>query len=80
MKVAIYIEDGVQQLVLTPQSKYEKNLLEMLRNKKVIAKYFIGSFYECKGGWYRQGEYYEHAYEHPDDVSLIVRLEDEKQT
>lgn len=75
MKTAIYIEDGVVQLVITPETEFEKNALSSLRNKPLEAQLFSGSFYDCRGGWIRQT-----AYSRPgpysvdrDDQSLILR-------
>jgi hypothetical protein len=54
MKTAIYIEDGLVQLVITPESEFEKNALSTLRDKPLDAQLFAGSFYDCRGGWVRQ--------------------------
>lgn len=76
MKTAIYIEDGVVQLVITPESEFEKNALSGFRDKPLDAKLFVGSFYDCRGGWVRQKAYYQnHWHGHPPegDQSLILR-------
>lgn len=75
MKTAIYIEDGVVQLVLTPESDFEKNALSGFREKPLEVKLFAGSFYDCRGGWVRQKNYYPHQYgERQDDQSLMLRI------
>lgn len=57
MRVAIYIEDGVTQLVLTPEGDWEDGVC-----RKIAAEgeYDVtirrGEFYANRGGWYRQGE------------------------
>ncbi len=58
MKTALYIEDGVKQIVLTPESEHEKAILKLLNDND--CDFFIkhGSFYECQGGWVRQKEAY----------------------
>jgi hypothetical protein len=79
MKTAIYIEDGIVQLVITPESEFEKNAISTFREKPLDAKIFAGSFYDCRGGWVRQEEYYGNV---PNigrdrsDKSLIIRIED----
>lgn len=75
MKTAIYIEDGVVQLVITPESEFEKNALSGFRDKPLDAKLFVGSFYDCRGGWVRQSRYYmPHGMGDQDsDQSLILR-------
>ena len=76
MKTAIYIEDGVVQLVITPETEFEKNALESFQKKPLDAAVFSGSFYDCRGGWIRQEEC-SHPYGHNmdnDDKSLILRI------
>jgi len=51
MKTAIYIEDGVVQLVITPESEFEKDSIKIFENNCIDAKLFSGSFYDCRGGW-----------------------------
>lgn len=58
MKTAIYIEDGIVQLVITPETEFEKNALNTFRDKPLEAKLFSGGFYDCRGGWIRQNAYY----------------------
>jgi hypothetical protein len=74
MKTAIYIEDGTVQLVITPESEFEKNAMSMFRDKPLEARLFVGQFYDCRGGWVRQKEYLpQHWNEHRGDESLILR-------
>jgi hypothetical protein len=56
MKTAIYIEDGIVQLVLTPESVFEKNALGSFYSKPLDVKMFNGTFYDCAGGWTRQSD------------------------
>jgi hypothetical protein len=79
MKTAIYIEDGVVQLVVTPESDFEKNALSTFQDKPLDAKLFAGSFYDCRGGWVRQSGYYNRMYEGADnnDKSLILTMKSE---
>jgi hypothetical protein len=73
MKTAIYIEDGLVQLVITPESDFEKNALSSFSEGELSAKLHAGSFYDCRGGWVRQKEYYpQHWNGHKDDRSLIL--------
>lgn len=75
MKTAIYMEDGVVQLVITPESEFEKNALSTFRDKPMEAKLFSGSFYDCRGGWVRQSSYYpSHFDSQKDDQSLILHM------
>ena len=70
MRTAIYIEDNRQQLVLTPEDDFEKNILKML-HKNFGDKTFMGQFYKCQGGWIRHRDYGD------QDESLIILLEKE---
>jgi len=78
MKTAIYIEDGTVQLVITPESDFEKDALQSFENKPMQAKMFHGSFYDCRGGWVRQSQYNAHMSDlsaDKEDRSLILRME-----
>ncbi len=57
MKTAIYIEDGVLQVVLTPESGFEKNAIDAITDKSFTTEIIEGSFYDCRGGWVRQKSY-----------------------
>lgn len=56
MKIALCIMDGLEQFVLTPESDVEKRLIGVLTDRRQTdMSIHRGSFYECNGGWYRQG-------------------------
>lgn len=77
MKTAIYIEDGVVQLVITPESDFEKSAISSFGRSSVDAKVFSGSFYDCRGGWVRQSDYFGGGVFHGgdnNDHSLILRM------
>lgn len=81
MKTAIYIEDGTVQLVITPESDFEKNALTTFREKHLDAKIFAGSFYDCRGGWIRQNDYSPQNYlggRENEDKSLIITIKNIK--
>lgn len=65
MKIALYIEEGLEQLVLTPQSDHETALLAKLSDKHRHLEIRHGSFYTCRGGWARAGS---------DDKSTMIVL------
>ena len=72
MKTAIYIEDGAVQLVITPETEFETNALRSFENKRMDAKIFAGSFYDCRGGWTRQKAFYPNS--DSTDHILIIRM------
>jgi hypothetical protein len=76
MKTAIYIEDGVVQLVLTPENDFEKNALNGFAKKPLSVQIFEGTFYDCRGGWVRQSTFYQRFnFDHePRDTSLILKV------
>ena len=74
MKTAIYIEDGVVQLVITPTSDFEKDALKSFKGKPVKAEIYHGTFYDCRGGWTRQEDYPMYS-DGNGDHSLIIRTE-----
>ena len=67
MKIALYIEDGREQIVLTPQTKTEGAILRSLTDGHRSLSVKKGSFYNCQGGWTRQGS---------DDESAIIVLDE----
>jgi hypothetical protein len=73
MKTAIYIEDGLTQLVLTPENDWEKNCIEAFYQKKNSIEIKKGEFYACQGGYIRQQNY-----PGQDDFMLIIRKEETK--
>ncbi len=76
MKTAIYIEDSVIQLVLTPENDWEKRALAAFHDQPIAAKFFNGQFYDCHGGWMRHRQLHERQNtEHADDASLMIRAD-----
>jgi hypothetical protein len=83
MKTAIYIEDGVVQLILTPENAFEKNALKSFYEKPLDVKMFEGTFYDCNGGWSRHQETFRHTTCGPFGEkrvpdSLMFRIEEAK--
>lgn len=64
MKIALYIEDGVEQIVLTPETETERGIVGKLHDGSRELSIRQGSFYQCRGGWIRQSE--------NDDSTIIV--------
>jgi hypothetical protein len=79
MKIALYIEDGLEQIVLTPESETERGILGKLHDGSRSLKIERGSFYACQGGWTRQREWREPLYGVPmdDDRSTIIVLREQ---
>ena len=69
MKTAIYIENGLTQLVLTPQSDFEKGVVSKIEKGEQGISIHTGRFYLCQGGWITQGRYSD------TDDSLIIVME-----
>ena len=80
MKIAYYLEDGLQQLVLTPETEEEKKLANLF-DKYSDLKVYRGSFYSCAGGWTRQEDLNQDGFNHEpdhDDESVIFVLREKK--
>jgi hypothetical protein len=54
MKTAIYIEQGITQLVLTPENDWERNIVKSITEGKDTVEIKRGGFYHCQGGWVRE--------------------------
>jgi hypothetical protein len=54
MKTAIYIEDGIVQLVLTAEDAFERSIIGGYEGKPLETTVRVGSFYECAGEYVRQ--------------------------
>ena len=50
MKLAIYIENGIKQIALTPENRFEKKIFEDLEKTEYDLTIKKGDFYECEGG------------------------------
>lgn len=58
MKIALYIEDGLEQIVLTPESDTEKGILGKMHDGSRELNIKKGSFFSCQGGWIRHGVHF----------------------
>lgn len=56
MRTNIYIEDGVTQIILTPETEFEKNIIKDFDITNSKTSLFKGSFYDCQGGWVRRDD------------------------
>jgi hypothetical protein len=54
MKIALYIEDGLEQIVLTPQTETEKGILGKLSDGDRSLNIYRGQFYASPEGWTRR--------------------------
>lgn len=75
MKIAFYIEDGLEQIVLTPESKNELSMLAKLHDGTRELSIKRGNFYYCQGGWVRHGFVHHDLYgSAKDDESTMIIL------
>lgn len=76
MKIALYIEDGLEQIVLTPESDTEKAILGKLHDGSRELAIKKGSFFKCQGGWLRHGVHSQHTLygraEENDESTMLV--------
>ncbi len=76
MKIALYIEDGLEQIVLTPTSETEKAILGKIHDNTRDISIKRGEFYGCRGGWMRQKQRHSNIYgsDEPNDESTMIVL------
>lgn len=56
MKIAFYIEEGIEQIILTPETEYETKMLALLTDAERVVDIRQGTFYPTRGGWIRHEE------------------------
>ena len=79
MKTAIYIDNGILQVVLTPEMEDEKRALDLVENKDTV-KMYRANFYECQG-YMRQMENNGGMYgdtSRNDSLILVLKNKDNK--
>lgn len=54
MRTSVFIEDGVAQLVLTPQNEWERAALKSIESARTKCLIKHGEFYDCQGGYARE--------------------------
>jgi hypothetical protein len=74
VKTAIYIDDGITQIVLTAESEFERKALVAVGEQGATVKVMSGRFYACQGGWIRNNLSWGTDIDSPDRDSLILRL------
>lgn len=80
MKIALYIEDGLEQIVLTPESKTEEAILGKMHDGTRQLSIERGTFYACRGGWIRWKQKTKSTYpyfqtDETDESTMIVLRE-----
>jgi hypothetical protein len=80
MKIALYIENGLEQVVLTPESKLEADILGKIHDGSRQIELKRGDFYECRGGWVRwkqprtRGMFsYSDENDHDESTMIVLR-------
>jgi hypothetical protein len=76
VNIAFYIEDGLEQIVLTPESKYETDMLGKLHDGTRSLEIHKGSFFDCRGGWKRYTPFraspFSYGTDDGDESTMIV--------
>lgn len=77
MKIALYIEDGLEQIILTPDSETEKAILGKVHDGSRALDIQRGAFYGCRGGWTRwkqsYGSLYSSGREEDESTMIVLR-------
>ena len=74
MKIAVLLTENVHQVVLTPETKHERSLLQVFEGDKAVEIHTGHQFYYAmtRGGWMRQHGH--SAYDSYDrSVMLVVQ-------
>ena len=72
MKTAIYVEDGITQIVLTPATAFEREVLARISREEIVhVRVAKGSFRPDQEGWQRFGTGLDGE---PADQCLMLRL------
>ena len=74
MKIAFYMEDGLEQIVLTPETDTERAMLEKVHAQDRELSIRRGQFYECRGGFVRHGVFNDGLYGGTPDGSTMIVL------
>lgn len=73
MRTAFYMDDGVTQAILTPDTEMDKAVLAAIEAAGANLTIKRGGFYECQGGWVRQIRIeYGLGAARPDSLMLVV--------
>lgn len=75
MKIALYVEDGLEQIVLTPETETESGIVGKLHDDGRTLSVKRGSFFKCQGGWVRYAQPWRDTYDtkdRDDDSTMIV--------
>jgi len=69
MKTSVLSQEGNMQLILTPETKFEEDIISKYKNDFIKVEAFKGNFADCHGGWTR-------VFQQKD--SLILRINENK--
>jgi hypothetical protein len=70
MKVAVYIDENLKQINLTPESKYERDVVFALKDGRYEMEIHSGTFSTCAGGWLR---YYGEVETNKETVFIVLK-------
>ena len=76
MKTAIFISEDRQQIVLTPENEWERNILKTLEESKKDFNVYWGQFNDVQGGWTMHEK---QGYRGKENDSLLIVLDNEKE-
>ena len=74
VKIALYVEDGLEQIVLTPDNECEAGILGKIHDSERELTIKRGEFYGCRGGWTRWAEPRHSYYGSGNDESTMIVL------
>lgn len=78
MKIALYVEDGLEQIVLTPETETERAIVGKLHDGSRDLAVHKGEFYACQGGWTRWKQNYGNDDNYDSTMIVLRRKGDRK--
>ena len=57
MKSLLITREDRKQIVFTPETEFEKQVIKMFGEGYKTAKIYLGSFSDAQGGWIREFQY-----------------------
>lgn len=75
MKTTLLIQDGVYQVVLSPENEIERDVVKLFDSNDVEKTYKVGTFSECQGKYIR---YFGYMSGIEDTCSLMLVLKNNK--
>lgn len=72
MRTTIVQQDGITQVVLTPETDIERLALNLVNHDGIETVVKVGNFSECHGNWIRQYPFDVFDYDEKDKIDSVM--------